>query len=178
MGTFEDEQIEINQKFLFEDEFDSEDENISDSKVEVASDDDEMCQKLKGRHSKYLQDESASEGDFGGSGAESSEDEINMNDLENESLLSDENTRLQRKQNNKLNPVSKRTRAENVRDVDLGEECEEDDTIFIDNLPSDEFSIRRQLVEVKNYIRHYEQLFFEEEDSDREEELKRITNVK
>ena len=65
-----------------------------------------------------------------------------------------------------------------MQDADLGREEDEDqNTIFIDNLPSDEFDIRKQLVEVDKQIKMLEYLFFEEEDSEREENLKKITNV-
>lgn len=74
---------------------------------------------------------------------------------------------------------------------DSGEEDEEDDededgtqqeaanteTVFIDNLPNDEFDIRRMLKEVKKHIKALERQFFEEEDSEKEDELKKISNV-
>ena len=47
-----------------------------------------------------------------------------------------------------------------------------DETVFIDNLPNDEFEIRRMLKEVKKHIKQLEKQFFEEEDSEKEEELK------
>ena len=50
--------------------------------------------------------------------------------------------------------------------------------MFIDNLPSDEFSIRKMIVEAKKLILEYEIRFFEEEDSDKEEQLKSSTSVK
>lgn len=49
--------------------------------------------------------------------------------------------------------------------------------MFIDNLPNDEFEIRRMLKEVKKHIKQLEKQFFEEEDSEKEEELKQINNV-
>jgi len=48
--------------------------------------------------------------------------------------------------------------------------------VFIDNLPNDEFEIRRMLKEVKKHIKTLEKQFFEEEDSEKEEELKMINN--
>lgn len=48
--------------------------------------------------------------------------------------------------------------------------------MFIDNLPNDEFEIRRMLKEVKKHIKQLEKSFFEEEDSEKEEELKMINN--
>eukprot|EP00347_Sterkiella_histriomuscorum_P000277 403376498 len=167
--TLEDEQIEINQNFLF-DEYDSEDDSIADDKVEIASDDEQMLlQEHKKRGKKYLQDEIVKEEDFDED--DDSDEDIHMDDLENESLSFDRNNRKSHK------PVCKRTREENILDADLGDEKDDEDTIFIDNLPSDEFSIRRQLQDVKSYIKQFEMLFFEEEDSDKEEQLKQITNV-
>jgi hypothetical protein len=52
-----------------------------------------------------------------------------------------------------------------------------DETVFIDNLPNDEFEIRRMLKEVKKHIKALEKQFFEEEDSEKEDELKQISNV-
>jgi hypothetical protein len=51
-------------------------------------------------------------------------------------------------------------------------ENEADDTVFIDNLPKDERSIRIMLKDVNRHIRDLERKFFEEEDSEAEEELK------
>ena len=53
----------------------------------------------------------------------------------------------------------------------------EEDTVFIDNLPNDEFEIRRMLKEVRKQIKQLEKQFFEEEDSEKEEELKVISNT-
>ncbi|CDW81830.1 mt-a70 family protein [Stylonychia lemnae] len=163
--THEDELIEINKNFLFDEvwEDDSEDDSISDDKVEQASDDEEIT--MNNKKKKKNRDEDVKEEDFEGM---SSDDDVNMDDLENESLSADKNAR-------KLNK-SKKTR-NNAQDADLGDENEDPDTIFIDNLPSDEFEIRRQLQDVKRYIKQFEIRFFEEEDSEKEEELKKITDI-
>ena len=52
-----------------------------------------------------------------------------------------------------------------------------DETVFIDNLPNDEFDIRRMLKDVRKHIKQLEKQFFEEEDSEKEDELKKISNV-
>jgi hypothetical protein len=52
-----------------------------------------------------------------------------------------------------------------------------DETVFIDNLPNDEFEIRRMLKEVRETRKALEKQFFEEEDSEKEDELKQISNV-
>lgn len=49
--------------------------------------------------------------------------------------------------------------------------------MFIDNLPNDEFDIKRMLKEVRKHIKILEKQFFEEEDSEKEDELKKISNV-
>jgi hypothetical protein len=52
-----------------------------------------------------------------------------------------------------------------------------DETVFIDNLPNDEFEIRNMLKDVRKQIKILERNFFEEEDSEKEEELKQISNI-
>jgi hypothetical protein len=56
-----------------------------------------------------------------------------MDDLENESLSFE-------KMNKNLYTAKKKGRR--VQDADLGAEDEDQDTIFIDSLPNDEFTIR------------------------------------
>jgi len=43
-----------------------------------------------------------------------------------------------------------------VDDADLGEEIEEEQTVFIDNLPNDENEIKRMLKDVKKHIKNLE----------------------
>ena len=52
-----------------------------------------------------------------------------------------------------------------------------EETVFIDNLPNDEYEIRAMLKEVKKHIKLLEKQFFEEEDSEKEEDLKQISNI-
>jgi len=64
-------------------------------------------------------------------------------------------------------------RAADTNADDLEErEDEADDTVFIDNLPKDEQSLRMMIKEVNYHIRDLEKKFFEEEDSEVELELK------
>lgn len=51
-------------------------------------------------------------------------------------------------------------------------EDEADDTVFIDNLPKDEASLKYMIKEVNYHIRDLERQFFIEEDSEAEEDLK------
>lgn len=64
-------------------------------------------------------------------------------------------------------------RCEDTNANDLEEqEDEADDTVFIDNLPKDEHSLKQMIKEVNYHIRDLEKQFFEEEDSEAEEELR------
>jgi hypothetical protein len=95
-----------------------------------------------------------------------------MDELENESISVDSDEKKRRKE------LQAARKARNLgRSADLGEEADEGNTIFIDNLPNDEFGMRKMIAEAKRLMVEYERRFFEEEDSDREERLKTITNV-
>jgi hypothetical protein len=59
----------------------------------------------------------------------------------------------------------------NVDDL-IEKEDEADDTVFIDNLPKDEASLKYMIKEVNFHIRDLERQFFIEEDSEVEEDLK------
>jgi hypothetical protein len=59
-----------------------------------------------------------------------------------------------------------------VKEEGKEEEVECPDNVFIDNLPKDEQSIRVLLKEVNRHIRELEKQFFEEEDSEAENEIK------
>jgi hypothetical protein len=73
-------------------------------------------------------------------------------------------------------PISKRNAIDRSADTNAdqiqGKEDEADDTVFIDNLPKDETSIREMIKEVNFHIRELEHQFFEEEDSEAEQEMK------
>lgn len=58
-----------------------------------------------------------------------------------------------------------RKKRTDVVDANL-EGDEQEETVFIDNLPDDELAIQSMLSEVKKQVRLLEQRFFEEEDSD------------
>lgn len=61
---------------------------------------------------------------------------------------------------------------ESAEEENENENEDNDDNVFIDNLPKDENSIRVLLKEVNRHIRELEKQFFEEEDSEADEELK------
>jgi vacuolar-type H+-ATPase subunit I/STV1 len=72
--------------------------------------------------------------------------------------------------------VGKRNAIDKSADTNAGDllqqEDEADDTVFIDNLPKDEASLKQMIKDVNYHIRDLERQFFEEEDSDVELELK------
>lgn len=77
-------------------------------------------------------------------------------------------------------PVSRknaidRTDGTNVDEL-MEQEDEADDTVFIDNLPKDEQSLKAMIKEVNQHIRLLEKQFFIEEDSEEELELKHNIN--
>ena len=55
---------------------------------------------------------------------------------------------------------------------DINPDAAADDTVFIDNLPKDADSLRSMIKEVNRHIRDLERQFFEEEDSEIENDLK------
>lgn len=105
-----------------------------------------------------------------GSSSES-EFEANVDDMEEEDLLfMDEKVAAKGKNAGKKNALD-RTGDTNADDLEIQED-EADDTVFIDNLPKDEASLRTMIKDVNYHIRELERQFFEEEDSDEEDELK------
>jgi len=101
------------------------------------------------------------------------EEDVVMDDLENESLSIGTEEKRRRKEEQQ----ARKDRRHIGRGADLGEEQDEGNTIFIDNLPTEEFGMRKMIAEAKRLVEELERRFFEEEDSDREERLKNITNV-
>ena len=96
-----------------------------------------------------------------------------MDELENESLSLGEDSKKKRKELQRKFAKKGRNKCECA---ELGEE-EDEDAVFIDNLPNDEFEIRKLLKEVMKHAKLLEKQFFEDEDSEREDQLKKITNV-
>lgn len=71
----------------------------------------------------------------------------------------------------KSGPTNKRNatdRTEDINQENFYEKEDEgaDDTVFIDNLPKDELSLKTMIKEVNKQIRELEKKFFEEEDSE------------
>lgn len=144
-----------------EDAYSSENASDMKDKVEHASDDSTSPKTHKRKGSR---DQDFTESDL--AEEEESQDVI-MDELENESMSGGSEERRRKKAH------FKNKHKRNIRCAELGEEDsemrnhgEDANTIFIDNLPSDEFRIRKMLGEAKNLVKELEQQFFQEEDSD------------
>ena len=61
---------------------------------------------------------------------------------------------------------------EDDNEITVGE-----DTVFIDNLPKDDWALKLMIKDVNWHIRDLEKKFFEEEDSEVEEDLKQNQNI-
>lgn len=94
-----------------------------------------------------------------------------MDEMEEDELLKEE-----REGNKKYHDIGKKSALDRAEDVDTDNlnrgQDEADDTVFIDNLPKDEHSLRNMIKCVNVNIRELERKFFEEEDSELENELK------
>jgi hypothetical protein len=157
-----------------EDAYSSEHSSDYKDKVEYASDSPtqsgEEGTKLKKR--RKSRDQEITEAEIELMEVQDENEDVVMDELENESISVDSK---EKKRDKELLAARK---ARNLgRSADLGEEVDEGNTIFIDNLPNDEFGMRKMIAEAKRLVVEYERQFFEEEDSDREERLKTITNV-
>lgn len=79
-------------------------------------------------------------------------------------------------QKNKGQPKSGKSALDKMGETDASKlesrEDDADDTVFIDNLPKDERSLREMVKCVNMNIRELERKFFEEEDSEVEDQLK------
>ena len=161
LKTIKDEEKE-KKKFISVKDIDNEeaDDEYMCDEIEHASDDEEVVQKEE--------EENVSE--------EEGEAE------EEEDWKAKEGAKRKEKQERKSKEQGKRRNKRkqgcvNTSDNEEDEEAAEGTTVFIDNLPNDEFEIRNMLKEVRKHIKQLEKQFFEEEDSEREEELKQISNV-
>ena len=158
-----------------EDAYSSEHSSDFKDKVEYASDSptqsgEEGASKLNKRRKSH--DEDITEAEIELMEEQDENEDVVMDELENESISVDSDEKKRRKE------LQAARKARNLgRSADLGEEADEGNTIFIDNLPNDEFGMRKMIAEAKRLMVEYERRFFEEEDSDREERLKTITNV-
>ena len=150
--------------------------------IEQASDDEELDSngspvRKRRRRLRGVQDDDYD----GGAEVEAAEesDEAPLDDLEPESLVDqEEESRLKKKaqyERQKQTAASRRHRTE-VEEAKLdGDEQEE--TVFIDNLPNDEQGIRSMLGEVRRNIIKLEKVFLMEEDSDAEEDEKLLADL-
>ena len=93
-----------------------------------------------------------------------------MDDLEPEHISDEEDESRKKKSKESSKGFSRKHRTE-IEDAQL-ENDEQEETVFIDNLPNDEMNIKLMLNQVKRHIATLEQQFFDEENSDPEEEDK------
>ena len=91
-----------------------------------------------------------------------------MDELEPEHISDEEDSN--KKKNKESKGWSRKHRTE-ISDAKL-EGDEQEETVFIDNLPNDEIQIKAMLTQVAKHIATLEKQFFTEENSDNEEEEK------
>lgn len=82
-----------------------------------------------------------------------------------------------KKLTHKLDTAEKKSR-KIKREEDDQQDFDNEQHVYIDNLPNHEHEIQSMLRQVKKHIKALEKQFFEEEDSEKEEELKQISNTK
>ena len=121
------------------------------------------------------------------------EEEISPNDVDDDSSDSDFSDQIDNMEEDELlfaqngskgkktgGPVSRKNATDRTDGTNADElmeqEDEADDTVFIDNLPKDETSLKAMIKEVNQHIRLLGKQFFVEEDSEEELELKHNIN--
>jgi hypothetical protein len=92
--------------------------------------------------------------------------QVNMDDMIDEQF-SDSDQLFKKPQRKDEAKSKKKTTRDKAAEADVGNE--EEETVFIDNLPNTETEIRAMLKDVKKHIKFLEKAFFEEEDSEKEE---------
>ena len=144
-------------------------EDIEDE-IEHASDDenpynDPSIASRTRRQNRRLDSEYMANGQ--GENIENESDEPPMDDLEPEHISDGEDQARNKKSKESSKGYSRKHRTD-IEDAQLeGEEQEE--TVFIDNLPNDENAIKAMLKSVQQHVRTLEQQFFDEENSDDDE---------
>lgn len=95
-----------------------------------------------------------------------------MDDMDDDEMIQD----FKENRKNKFTDISKKNATDRAGEIDTDNlntrQDEADDTVFIDNLPKDEHGLHTMIKQVNFNIRELERQFFEEEDSDVENELK------
>lgn len=102
---------------------------------------------------------------------EDADSQIAMDQLEVEVLSEDEDEKIERRKAKRERTVTRRHRSD-VEEAKL-EDDEQCETVFLDNLPNEEDKIINMLRDCRNEIKKLEELFFEENDSDLEEEAEK-----
>lgn len=160
-----DEQIEIRQRFSVSD---GQNEAYEQYKTERANSRKKLdADKVFSDENDMIMD-AHENGDLESSD-EDLEDRLDAMDAEELDMIRNQEVR-------KAGPVSKKNANDRSGDTcadHLQErEDEADDTVFIDNLPKGEGELRQMIQEVDFHIRDLEKKFFEEEDSEAEQEMK------
>lgn len=142
--------------------------------VEAASDDEEYHEASPGRSSAKRKcgkvvDEDASEEDVASADDEGVEDALN-------DAAAETQKKRAKKMALKLEKADSKTR-KTKREAEEDEQ-DFDQHVYIDNLPNNDHEIQSMLRQVRKHIKALERQFFEEEDSEKEEELKQISNTK
>ena len=134
-----------------EDAYSSESDSKIKHLIEYASDDEAQAK----RRRKKTRDEDVREEDL--ADIDDGDDDVDMDDLSNESLSvgSEEKRRLK-----ELQKLRKGRKVQLGDGADIGNEENDEDTVYIDNLPSDEFEIRKEIMKATLYKAEFERLFF------------------
>ena len=143
--TIEDEQIEIRQKYMPDADHDYSPAKKSNRLRKGAE--DRVMRNERDFLEKGLEDSSSAESDY---------NDIQIDDLDIEELgfLIDEKMAAKGKNVGKKNAIDK-SGDTNAQDLEERED-EADDTVFIDNLPKDESSLRQMIKDVNFHIRDLE----------------------
>lgn len=141
--------------------------------IEAAEDDALL---LRRRGDRRHLDSDYAEQDEGIENADEDSDDAPLDELEPENIIdAEEESRLKKQAKKNQKATTRRHRTE-VEEANLmGDEQEE--TVFIDNLPNDECGIKSMLNEVRRNIMMLEKQFLMEEDSDAEEDEKLLSEL-
>jgi hypothetical protein len=137
--------------------------------IERASDDEDEGTKTRSRLRKNRRqvDSDYNENQEAAAAQEDSGEDAPMDDLEAETILDE----LPKKKTGKPEKKHSRRHRTEVDEAQLGGE-EQEETVFIDNLPNEEAGIRSMLIQVRRAIVEMEKTFLMEEDSDPEEDAR------
>ena len=159
-------------------------EEMLDQEIEHASDDEEKIEsdvgpyqdasitsRTRGQKRRTIDEDYEEKMEVEGVEEEDSDELAPMDDLEPEHISDEEEEARKKKSGKESTKGWTRRHRTDIEDAQL-EGDEQEETVFIDNLPNDEIAIKAMLVQVAKHIAQLEKRFFEEENSDVEEEDK------